>query len=148
MLQCILTGRAQEAYSVCREDGLDYETVKVAVFKAYELVPEANRQKFRKWVKGDKQTNVEFVRDLNSHFHRWCSAAEVDSFVGLCELIVLEQFKNAIPQHISIFVNEQKPSTTLKAAELAHDFVLTHRGALWGGIRKVQMTAELTPEVV
>lgn len=71
MLQCVLTGRAQEAYSaVCGEDDLDYEAVKTAVLKSYELVPEAYRQKFRSWVKGDKQTNVEFVRDLTSHFQR------------------------------------------------------------------------------
>ena len=49
MLQCILTGRAQEAYSaLCGEDGLDYEAVKVAVLKAYELVPEAYHQKLGK----------------------------------------------------------------------------------------------------
>ena len=56
MLQSVLTGRAQEAYSaVCAEDP-DYDTVKVAVLKAYELVPEAYRQRFRGWSKGDKQT--------------------------------------------------------------------------------------------
>ena len=70
MLQCVLTGRAQEAYSaLCAEDDLDYDTVKSAVLKTYELVPEAYRQKFRNWVKGDKQTNLEFVQDLASHFH-------------------------------------------------------------------------------
>ena len=130
MLQCVLTGWAQEVYSaICGEDGLDYTTVKAAVLKSYELVPEAYRQKFRNWVKGDKQTNVEFVRDLTCHFQHWCSATKVSSFVSLCELIILEQFKDAIPQSVSIYVNEQKPTTALKAAELADDFVLTHKNS-------------------
>lgn len=32
-----------------------YSSVKVAVLKAYELVPEANRQRFRTWKKGEKE---------------------------------------------------------------------------------------------
>ena len=63
--------------------------VKSAVLKAYELVPEAFCQKFRNWVKGDKQTNVESVRDLVSNFKHWCSAAKADTFDKLCELTVL-----------------------------------------------------------
>lgn len=105
-----------------------YAKVKSAVLKAYELVPEAYRQKFRTWVKGDKQTNVEFARDLLCHFNRWCSAVDVASFDDLRELIVLEQFKNSIPQCIATYVTEQKATTVLKAAELADDFALTHMG--------------------
>lgn len=38
MLQCVLTGRAQEAYSVvCGEHNLDYEMMKKAVLKSYEF---------------------------------------------------------------------------------------------------------------
>lgn len=71
LLQCVLTGRAQEAYSaICAEESLSYAMVKSAVLKAYKLVPEAYRQKFRHWVKGETQTNVDFVREVTSHFHR------------------------------------------------------------------------------
>jgi len=73
---------------ICAEDDLGYDMVMSAVLKAYELVPEAYHQKIRNWVKGDKQTNVESVRDLANHFHRWCSAEKVDTFDSLCELIV------------------------------------------------------------
>lgn len=40
---------------------------------------------------------------------------------------MLQQFKNSIPQRIATYVSEQKPPTVLKAAELADDFVLTHK---------------------
>ncbi len=64
LLQCIFTGRAQEAYSaICAEESLTYVMAKSAVLKAYDLVPEAYLQKFRHWVKGERQINVDFVRD-------------------------------------------------------------------------------------
>lgn len=131
LLQSVLTGRAQEAYSALSEiDCLDYAKVKAAVLKSYELVPEAYRQKFRNWVKNERQTHVEFARELMGHFNRWCSALGVDTFDSLSELMVLEQFKNCLPQRVATYVNEQKPKTVHKAAELADDFVLTHKGAI------------------
>lgn len=48
LLQSVLRGKAQEAYSaLSSEQSSDFDKVKQAVLKAYELVPEAYRQKFR-----------------------------------------------------------------------------------------------------
>ncbi len=63
LLQCVLVGKAREAYSsLSVEESLDYEKVKTAVLRIYELVPEAYRQKFRNHKKTD-ETYVEFVRE-------------------------------------------------------------------------------------
>lgn len=52
MLQCVLTGRAQEVFSAMSvADSQKYSRVKAAVHKSYELVPEAYRQRFRFWKK-------------------------------------------------------------------------------------------------
>lgn len=54
LLQSALLGKAGEAYSALSVDqSSDYEMVKSAVLKAYELVPEAYRQKFRNSKKSD-----------------------------------------------------------------------------------------------
>ena len=46
LLQSVLVGRAQEAYSaLSTEDSKDYEKVKGAILRTYELVPEAYRKK-------------------------------------------------------------------------------------------------------
>lgn len=128
MLQCALTGRAQEAYSALSlTDSQNYSVVKSAVLKAYELVPEAYRQRFRTWKKADKQTHLEYARDLTSHFTRWCSALKVDNFDDLCNLMVLEQFKNSIPESIAQHISDQKVRNVTDAAALADDFVLTHK---------------------
>ena len=52
LLQCKLTGKAQEIYAALSlEESLCYESIKTAVLRAYELVPEAYRQKFRTFKK-------------------------------------------------------------------------------------------------
>ena len=48
LLKSVLVGKAQEIYgSLSVEQSSNYEHVKEAILKAYELVPEAYRQKFR-----------------------------------------------------------------------------------------------------
>ncbi|XP_043964972.1 uncharacterized protein LOC122826755 [Gambusia affinis] len=127
LLQCVLVGRAQEAFSMLSLiDSQDYAKVKAAILKAYELVPEAYRQKFRNWKKGVK-TYVEFARDLEIQFNRWCTSSDVKTLGDLCNLMVLEQFKNSISPCIAVYINEQKVKTVSEAAVLADDFVLTHK---------------------
>lgn len=85
MLQCVLTGKAQQAFSALSStDCGKYSVVKTAVLKAYELVPEAYRLRFRGGRRGDK-SHLEFMRDLARHFDCWCSAAGVASFENLRE---------------------------------------------------------------
>uniref|UniRef100_A0A674B5F8 SCAN box domain-containing protein n=1 Tax=Salmo trutta TaxID=8032 RepID=A0A674B5F8_SALTR len=128
MLQCVLTGKAQEAYSALSvADSVIYDKVKTAVLQIYELVPEAYRQRFRTLKRDDKQTHVEFVRQLSSQFNRWCSASAVMTFQGLCELIMLEQFKDTVPDRIATYINERKVKTVAEAAVLADEYVLTHK---------------------
>lgn len=61
---------------------------------------------------------------------------KIGSCYNLCELFVVEQFKNSIPQHVVTYVSEQKAITVLKAAELADDFVLTHKEGFEGDVRR------------
>ena len=77
MLQCVLTGRAQRAFSaLCVEDSRKYDSV----LKAYELIPEAYRQRFRSMTKRTDQSNVEFARELRLQCQRWCVAANVETY--------------------------------------------------------------------
>lgn len=129
MLQCVFTGKAQRAFSALSSvDSASYAKVKAAVLKAYELVPEAYRQRFRNWERRDQQSHVEFVQDISMHFSRWCSASSVESFDDLCDLVVLEQFKMSLPAQLATYVTEKKVKTAAAAAVLADEYVLTHGG--------------------
>ena len=66
------------------DDSAQYDVVKSAILKAYELVPEAYRQKFRSVTKTDNQTHVEFARIKESLYDRWCTSKEIEeNFVKL-----------------------------------------------------------------
>ena len=57
LLKSVLVGKAQEIYgSLSVEQSSNYEHVKEAILKAYELVTEAYRQKFRNYLKYDSKT--------------------------------------------------------------------------------------------
>lgn len=136
MLQSVLVGKAQEAYTALSVDERKkYDSVKSAVLKAFELVPEAYRQRFRAWRKGERQTHVEVTRELCNHFDRWCSTSNVKSFSELREMMIIEQLKNIVPDQIAVYINENKPRTAAEAASLADDFVLTHKNRFSSGNR-------------
>ncbi len=64
LLQCNLEGKAQEVCSSLPfEQSLDYDIVKTAMLRTYDLLPEAYRQKFWDYVKSSKQTFIEFARE-------------------------------------------------------------------------------------
>lgn len=125
-LQCKLTGKAQEACtSLSAEDGFCYDKVKSAILQAYELVPEAYQQRFRNLRKMPNQSFIDFAREKGILFDRWCAACKIDDFSSLCELILIEEFKNCVPEQTALYLNEQKTETLQQAATFA-EFTLTH----------------------
>ena len=90
LLQSVLIGKAQEVYSALSvEQSTDYDVVKNTIMQAYELVPEAYRQKFRSRQKGVGETYVEFAREKETLFDRWCSSKEVgEDYHKLREVIL------------------------------------------------------------
>lgn len=75
MLQSVLTGKAAEIYSALSiEQCSDYDIVKSEILKAYELVPEAYRQKFRSYRKFESQTSVEFAREKEDLLDKWLTS--------------------------------------------------------------------------
>lgn len=95
LLQCKLTGKAQEACaSLSVEDSLCYDCVKSAILRVYELVPEAYRQRFRGLRKTSGQTYADFAREKMSCFTDGLAACKAEDRNTLRELMLLEEFKN------------------------------------------------------
>ncbi|KAK0151672.1 Zinc finger protein 24 [Merluccius polli] len=128
LLQTALIGRAQKAFvALPSSEKKVYQCVKTAVLKCYELVPEVYRQRFRLWKKSDKQTYAEWARDLTSFFQGWLTAEEVYSFEELCDLLILEQLKNTLPDRVATYVNEHHVKTAADGAVLADNYALIHK---------------------
>ncbi len=128
LLQCVLVGRAQEVYSaLSTEQSADYEIVKSAILHAYELAPEAYRQKFRNHFKSEKCTYLEFAREKENLFDHWCSFVKITTKEQLRELILLEEFKSCVPSAVAMHLNEHKVTKLSDAALMADEFVLPHQ---------------------
>ena len=129
LLQSVLVGKAQEIYgSLSVEQSSNYEHVKEAILKAYELVPEAYRQKFRNYLKYDSKTHVEFAREKENLFNRWCHSKEIgQDFKKLKQIVLLEEFKDKVRPDIRSHLDEQKVEELEKAAIMADDYALTHK---------------------
>jgi len=119
---------ARAVYSALSvEDSSQYDTVKMSILKAYELVPEAYWQRFRNTKKTEKQTYVEFGREKEMLFDRWCLSKNVnEDYVRLHQLVLIEEFKNCLPTELKTYVDEQKVESVHQAAMLADDYALTH----------------------
>ena len=129
LLQSVVIGKAREIYTQLPLDqSSDYDTVKNLILKAYELVPEAYRQKFRNCRKEHDQTHVEFARTKEQLFDRWCSSKDVKSdHAKLRQLMLVEEFKRCIHSDVKSFLDEREVETLDVAARLADDYALTHK---------------------
>lgn len=74
---------------LCQQKTVLISTVKASVLRAFELVPEAYRQKFRRYKKFDNHTYAEFGREKESLFDCWCHSSKATDFDKLRELILL-----------------------------------------------------------
>ena len=129
LLQSVVIGKAREIYTqLSLEQSSDYDKVKELILKAYELVPEAYRQKFRDCRKELNQTHVEFARTKEQLFDRWCSSKKVGSdHEKLRQLMLVEEFKWCINSDVRAFLNEKEVENLDVAARLADDYSLTHK---------------------
>lgn len=98
--------------------------MKAAVLRCLELCPEAYRQKLQRLKKNPYQTYVELARDKETLFDRWCTSSDVKDFGKLKQLMLLEQFKNCLPDRVATYLNEHKVCEISKAAVLVDEYVL------------------------
>ena len=97
LLQSVLMVKAREVYSsMLTEQSSQYKTVKKAILRAYELVPEAYRQNFRSY----RKTYTEFAREKEVLFDRWCLSKEIaQDFCKLRQLILIEDVYQQVSKH-------------------------------------------------
>ena len=79
-LAIALVEKAEEAYfALSIEDSKDYEKVKSAMLRTYELIPEAYCQRFRGLSKLDEQTYVELAKEKETSFSSCCKSQKEET---------------------------------------------------------------------
>ena len=95
---------------------------------AYELVPEAYRQRFRGYRRSSGQSYVEFQREKEILVDRWVRSLKVDmSYESLRELVLMEEFKKSTTPEARTYLEDQKVREVRSAAVAADSYELTHK---------------------
>ena len=100
-LSALLSGRALAQ---------DYDRVKLALMKRYELTEDGYRRKFRASKPKVDESPEQVIVRLERYLLRWLELSNTErSFEGLKDLIVKEQFIDSCPKELAIHLRERAP---------------------------------------
>ena len=116
-----LSGKAQQAYAaLTTEDALEYDGVKAAILRRYDITEETYRQRFREITKNVVESHRDVSIRLGDLANKWLKGLTTVEQVK--EAIVLEQLLYTLGPSVRVWVKERKPKTTLEAGQLADDY--------------------------
>ncbi|KAL2095611.1 hypothetical protein ACEWY4_007759 [Coilia grayii] len=109
------------------ESNLDYDELKEAILKKFEINAETYRSQFRPLETRLDETPKELYVRLKDLFCKWVKYNQCSKEV-LMETMVLEQYLQVLYPEVRTWVKEHNPSTAAEAALLVENFVAAHKG--------------------
>ena len=127
-LSALLSGRALEVYSRLSEEAAqDYDRVKLALMKRYDLTEDGYRRKFRASKPEVDESPEQFLVRLDRYLLRWLDLSSTErSFEGLKDLIVKQQFIDSCLKELAIHLRERAPETLVQIAKIADQYLEAH----------------------
>ena len=137
-LSALLSGRALEVYSRLSEEAAkDYDKVKIALMKRYDLTEDGYRRKFRASKPEVDESPEQFIVRLDRYLLRWLELSDTErTFDGLKDLIVKEQFIDSCPKDLAIHLRERAPETLAKIAKIADQYLEAHGKHLFSPVSR------------
>ena len=131
-LSPLLTGKGLEVYASMPDTDVDnYDHLKLALLKRYQLTEEGFRKRFRESKSEKGETVYQFVARLSRYFRRWVELSGITkTYDGLEDFMVREQYLSTCGQDLAIFLRERIPKDTKRNDETGRTI---HRGT-WGGV--------------
>ena len=131
----LLRGMAQKAYmAVPRESSNDYQEVKEAILRRYDIGEDTYRQRFAEAVPQEKESFSQFsarVGDLLDKWARNCLTGK-----DWRELIGTERVLSAMPNNVQAWVRDKKPKSLVEAGKLADDYMRNRKLEYGAGNRQ------------
>ena len=123
-----LTGKAQQAYAALPPDeAKNYDAVKTAILRRFNINEETYRQRFRTLKPKDEESPKELMTRLQDLASRWMR--ETSSHQELLDLLVWEQFLKVLPQDVRVAVLERQPKDCEEASQFAENFLQARASA-------------------
>ena len=123
-LSALLQGKALDVYALMpKEDALNYDKLKVALLKRYELTEEGFKRKYKKCRPENGETFQQFTTRMKSYFTRWIDMASIEkSYEGLQDLILREQLTFICNRDLELYLREREPKSLEQASKLADQY--------------------------
>ena len=136
-LSALLSGRALDVYSrLSEEASVDYDQVKLALMKTYDLTEDGYRRKFRLSKPESDDSPDQFIIRLTKYLMRWIELSKTtESFEGLRDLIVKEQFINSCPKELAVHLRERAPENLDQIAKIADQYLEAHGKYLFNPVK-------------
>ena len=132
-LSTLLLGKALETYSrLPITDAIDYDKVKAALLKHYNMTEEGMRKKFRESRPEKRENPTQFITRIATYLDRGVDMANATDYESLRQLIIREQFLNICPQNLAIHLKERQYTEMEDMCTQAERFLEAHSQFLRG----------------
>ena len=123
-LSALLKGRALDVNALLPSDkAVDYNELKKALLKRYELTEDGFKRKFRACRPECGETFCQFTVRLASYLTNWIEMSSTSrTFDGLFDLMIRDQLLHICNKELSLFLKERTPSSAQQMATLADQF--------------------------
>lgn len=133
-LAALLTGKALEAFArMDHEDSQDYDKVKKAILRRYELTSEAYRKKFRSSRRTQDETFAEWSFRISRYNDQWWEAEDLSMSVvrstevkEVRDLLIREQLLESSPDELRTWLKERKPNSVKEMVQLGDQYIVSH----------------------
>ena len=129
-LSALLKGRALDVYDrLSTEDAADYDKLKDALLKNFDMTERGFRKKFRYSRPERSETFIQFSSRLCSYLNKWLTMAKVEkSFEAVCDFMARDQFLEACSRELFVHL-KPKAFENLDAMAKEADLFAEARGA-------------------
>ena len=119
-LSALLKGRALEVYDrLSVADANDYEKLKDALLKNFDMTERRFRKKFRNDRPERSETFIQFGSRLRSYLDKWINMAKIENtFEAICDFMVHDRFIESCSRELYVHL---KPKTFKNLDEMAKE---------------------------
>ena len=110
---------------------MDYERLNLALLKRYDFTEFGYRRRFCNAKPEGQESPGQFIVRLKNYITKWVKLYKVkESFGGVVELMVRNQFTNVCPKELSVYLNERSSKTLNELATWANQYLMAHNKKL------------------
>ena len=138
-LSALLKGLALDVYDrLSTEDAADYDKLKDALLKNFDMTERGFRKKFRYSRPERSETFIQFSSRLCSYLNKWLTLAKVEkSFEAVCDFMARDQFLEACSRELFVHL-KPKAFENLDAMAMEADLFAEARGGVFSCVNKGQ----------